>query len=80
MVNKKLEELTQTTIPSDVSDAAWSKLTFTNDPIASSLIEVDKHAEELGLLEPVDDLAGIYDLGPLNKILADNGESEVSSS
>jgi NitT/TauT family transport system substrate-binding protein len=80
LVNKKLEELTQSTIPSDVSDSAWSKLTFTNDPIASSLIEVDKHAEELGLLEPVDDLAGIYDLGPLNKILADNGESGVSSS
>jgi NitT/TauT family transport system substrate-binding protein len=80
LVNKKLEELTQSTIPADVFDSAWSKLTFTNDPIASSLIQVDKHAEDLGLLEPVDDLAGIYDLDPLNKILADKGESEVSSS
>ena len=80
LVNKKLEELTQSTIPTDVFDSAWSKLTFTNDPIASSLIEVDKHAEELGLLDPVDNLSGIYDLDPLNQILADKGESEVSSS
>jgi NitT/TauT family transport system substrate-binding protein len=80
LVNKKLEDLTQSTIPTDVFDSAWSKLTFTNDPIASSLIEVDKHAEELGLLDPVDDLAGIYDLEPLNTILADKGEAEVSSS
>jgi NitT/TauT family transport system substrate-binding protein len=80
LVNKKLEELTQSTIPTDVFDSAWSKLTFTNDPIASSLIEVDKHAEELDLLDPVDNLTGIYDLDPLNTILADKGESEVSSS
>ena len=80
LVNQKLESLTQSTIPTDVFDAAWAKLTFTNDPIASSLIAVDKHAEDLGLLDPVDNLAGIYDLDPLNQILADKGESEVSSS
>jgi NitT/TauT family transport system substrate-binding protein len=36
-----------------------------------------KHAEDVGLLKPVD-LKGIYDLGPLNRLLTADGLSEVS--
>ncbi len=48
--------------------AAWKNLHFTADPIASSLEGSAKHAEDVGLLEPVD-LKGIYDLKLLNELL-----------
>ena len=49
---------------------------FTADPIASSLETSAKHAEEVGLLQPVD-LKGIYDLTLLNELLKADGKSTV---
>ena len=56
--------------------ASFDNITFTLDPIASSLTTSAKNAEAEGLLEPVD-LDGIYDLTLLNEVLADRGEPEV---
>lgn len=52
-------------------------MTFTADPIAASLAGSAQHAEEIGLLKPVD-LKGIYDLGPLNELLKAAGKPEVN--
>jgi NitT/TauT family transport system substrate-binding protein len=57
--------------------ASFKTITFTNDPIASSLATDAKHAEAVGLLKPVN-LNGIYDLGPLNALLKADGEAQVS--
>jgi NitT/TauT family transport system substrate-binding protein len=59
--------------------ASFGQVTFTDDPVASSLLTDAQHAAALGLLKPVSDLAGIYDLGPLNKLLAADGQPQVSS-
>jgi NitT/TauT family transport system substrate-binding protein len=56
---------------------SFKEITFTNDPIASSLATDAKHAVAVGLLKPVN-LNGIYDLGPLNALLKANGEPQVS--
>ena len=61
-----------------VLSAALKYLTFTNDPIASSLSADAQHAVAVGLLKPVN-LNGIYDLGPLNKLLTAAGQPQVSS-
>jgi NitT/TauT family transport system substrate-binding protein len=63
----------------DVLAASFKQIKFTNDPIASSLIADASHAVAIGLLEPVSNLRGIYDLGPLNKQLQAAGEPTVSS-
>jgi NitT/TauT family transport system substrate-binding protein len=73
-----IAKLTGGQIDPKVLDAAWSKLTFTNDPVASSLLGSAKHAVATGLIQPVDGLANIYDLDPLNKLLANAGEPQVS--
>jgi NitT/TauT family transport system substrate-binding protein len=70
--NDALKALTGKALKPDVLDAAFKNVTFTNDPIASSLREGARHAQEIGLLEPVD-LNGIYDLGPLNEVLKSTG-------
>ncbi len=57
--------------------ASFKEITFTNDPIASSLAADAKHAVAVGLLQPVN-LNGIYDLGPLNAVLKADGQPQVS--
>jgi NitT/TauT family transport system substrate-binding protein len=76
VVNQGIEAITTKKTPDVVLDAAWKNLTFTIDPIASSLKKSAENAVALGLLQPVD-LKGIYDLGPLNELLKAAGENQV---
>jgi NitT/TauT family transport system substrate-binding protein len=76
IVATAIHDLTDAELPEGTLAAAWTNLTFTVDPIASSLATSAEHATALGLLDPVD-LAGIYALGPLNAVLAAAGELEV---
>ena len=64
--------------PSVIS-AAFAQIRFTDDPIASSLATDAQHAVAVGLLKPVSNVSGLYDLGPLNKLLQAAGEPQVSS-
>jgi NitT/TauT family transport system substrate-binding protein len=75
--NAQLTALTGKPLKDNVLAAAFKNLTFTYDPISSSLYASAKHAEDVGLLKPVD-LKGIYDLGPLNSLLTADGLTEVS--
>jgi NitT/TauT family transport system substrate-binding protein len=63
----------------DVLAAAFRQITFTDDPIASSLGIDAAHAVAVGLLKPVSNLSALYDLGPLNALLAAAGQPQVSS-
>ncbi|KQV07010.1 ABC transporter substrate-binding protein [Leifsonia sp. Root112D2] len=77
LVNTSLKDLTGTAIPVQELDRAWSNVEFTSDPIASSLIEGAQHAQAVGLLASAN-LSGLYDLKPLNKLLAESGSKEVA--
>jgi sulfonate transport system substrate-binding protein len=72
-----IAQLTGGKIEPKVLDSAWSKLTFTNDPIANSLLKSASHAVDVGLIQPISGLENIYDLDPLNKLLAAKGEPQV---
>jgi NitT/TauT family transport system substrate-binding protein len=76
--NTELAKLLGKGLPGNVLTQSLTYLTFTNDPIASSLKADAQHAVAVGLLEPVN-LNGIYDLGPLNKLLKAAGDPQVSS-
>jgi NitT/TauT family transport system substrate-binding protein len=75
--NAELTTLLGKGLKSSALAASFKEITFTNDPIASSLATDAKHAEAVGLLQSVS-LNGIYDLGPLNTVLKANGEPQVS--
>ena len=75
--NAELTALTGKALKSSVLPLAFKQITFTSDPIASSLATDAKHAEAVGLLKPVN-LNGIYDLGPLNALLKADGQAQVS--
>jgi NitT/TauT family transport system substrate-binding protein len=76
LTNEGIKAVTDQALSPEVLDAAWRNLTFTLDPIASSLEQSAKDAEAVGLLESVD-LDGIYDLKLLDEVLADRGEDQV---
>jgi NitT/TauT family transport system substrate-binding protein len=76
--NAELATLSGKSLKPSILAAAFQQVTFTNDPIASSLITDAQHAVAVGLLTPVKNLTSLYDLGPLNKALAAAGQPAVS--
>jgi NitT/TauT family transport system substrate-binding protein len=79
VANTELTKLLGKGLKPNVLSAALPYIHFTNDPIASSLTTDAQHAVAVGLLTPVQNLSGIYDLGPLNALLKADGQPQVSS-
>ncbi len=76
-MNDGIARLTDKPLAQPVLDAAWENLTFTVDPVASSLRKSADAAIDLGLLDDVE-LDGIYDLEILNRLLEADGREEVT--
>lgn len=79
VVNAGIERDTGEALSTEVLDRAWENLTITTDPIASSLQTSADDAVAAGTSEEAVELEGIYDLRPLNEILADLGEDSISA-
>jgi NitT/TauT family transport system substrate-binding protein len=76
-VNDEIEKLTSKKLGTDLLAAAWKNLTFTPDPIASSLQKSATDAEAIGLLKDPGDLSKLYDLTLLNEVLQSQGQPPV---
>jgi NitT/TauT family transport system substrate-binding protein len=76
-VIESIGRITGSSLSADVLGAAWQNLTFTVDPIASSLQESAADAQRLGFL-PSSDLEGIYALDLLNEVLREAGRPEIT--
>jgi NitT/TauT family transport system substrate-binding protein len=75
-VNDGIEKVTTKRLPDATIAASWKNLTFTPDPIASSLEKSKDDAVKVGLQKDVD-INGIYDLTLLNQLLKQRGQPEV---
>ena len=72
VVNAGIKQMTGAALPEAVISAAWRNQKVTYDPVASSLRKSADDAFALGYLgDKRPDLAGLYDLGPLNRVLAE---------
>jgi NitT/TauT family transport system substrate-binding protein len=78
ITNQAVFDITGKKLASGVVAAAWPHMTFTLDPLASTLRESASHAKSLGLLAN-DNLDGLYDLSLLNQVLASHGQPALSS-
>ena len=77
-VAAEILSITDQEIAPEVLSASWGNLTFTVDPIASSLQQSADDAVAAGLLDEVDLRSpGIYDLSLLNEVLGDDGGEAV---
>ncbi len=73
LLNRSIEKLTSAALPVRVIDGAWPNQRITFDPVASSLRKSADDAFALGFLDKKPDLANIYQLSLLNKVLAERG-------
>jgi NitT/TauT family transport system substrate-binding protein len=78
IVGSAIAELTGSELPEGTLAQAWQKLSYTVDPISSSLAESAHDQFEMGLIESAN-LDGIYDLELLNEVLREAGEPEIQS-
>lgn len=76
LVIRGIKKITGKTLAGPLVAAAFENLTFTNDPIASTLVRSARNAAALGIIEPVR-LTGIYDLRLLNKVLRAKNLEEI---
>jgi NitT/TauT family transport system substrate-binding protein len=77
LLNRSIEKATSAALPVRVIDGAWENQRITYDPIASSLKKSADDAFALGFLEKNPDLANIYNLSFLNKVLKERQLAEV---
>jgi NitT/TauT family transport system substrate-binding protein len=75
--NTALTALTGKSLKASELATAWSDMTFTNNPIASSIATDLAHAKAAGF--PTSNISGIYDLGPINSLLAAQGKATLTS-
>ncbi len=77
VTNAAVSSITGSKLASGVVRAAWPHMTFSLDPLASTLKASADHAHSLGLLANVN-LTGLYDLTLLNQVLTEHGQPTVS--
>jgi NitT/TauT family transport system substrate-binding protein len=78
LTNEGIEKITQKKLKDNVIKASFDHITFTEDPIASSLQKSADNAKALGFLDS-SDLSGIFDLTALNKARQADGQPAVAS-
>ena len=75
--NQAIAQLTGKALAAQVVQSAWKDLTFTWDPLASTLREEATDAQTVGLLNNTN-LKGLVDVAPLNSVLKADGKGSVS--
>ncbi|HMK10009.1 MAG TPA: ABC transporter substrate-binding protein, partial [Acidimicrobiales bacterium] len=78
IANEQIQTITGKKLADGVIGPAFEHLTFTNDPIASSVLQSAQDAHDVGLLDKVPDLKGLFDLRILNEVLKENGQQPVA--
>jgi NitT/TauT family transport system substrate-binding protein len=78
LVGQGIKSITGKDLKPELVAASFKNITFTNDPVASSLRKSAKTAQSLGLLEDPN-LDKLYDLKPLNQVLKKHGQPEAKA-
>ncbi|MFN8026032.1 MAG: ABC transporter substrate-binding protein [Acidimicrobiia bacterium] len=75
-VSQGIQQITGKPISGDLVIASFKNITFTDDPIPTSLVKNNKDLKTVGL-PSADSLKGIYDLTFLNQALKAQGEAAI---
>jgi ABC-type nitrate/sulfonate/bicarbonate transport system substrate-binding protein len=66
-------------IPIKTLAEEFTQVSFSDDPMAVTMLAQARQAAAAGQLKPVTGLAGLFDLGPLDLLLKGAGQRQVSS-
>jgi NitT/TauT family transport system substrate-binding protein len=75
-VSQGIQKITGKPISGDLVIASFKNITFTDDPIPTSLVKNNKDSKSVGL-PSADSLKGIYDLTYLNQALKAEGQAAI---
>ena len=79
IVNNEIKLITGKALPGKEIDLAYANLDITYDPLSSTLLQSADRPFSLGFLgNSKPDLSGVYNLGPLNQVLASRGLATVA--
>jgi sulfonate transport system substrate-binding protein len=78
IANTAIAQLTGKALANAVITEAWGNMTFTWDPLSSTLRKEASDAEAAGLLSQVN-LTGLVNVGPLNTVLKADGNAAVNA-
>ena len=78
-VNQELAARQGSRLSQPVLTQSFAQISFTEDPLAGSILAEARHAAAAGLIKPVQALSGLYDLNMLNGLLRTAGQRPVSS-
>jgi len=77
IVNKQITELTKKGLEKDVLDAAFKRLTITNNPEKDSVLDFVKYSLNEGFLKLQPDTKNLFNLTILNKVLKEKGQEQI---
>ena len=78
LTNEGIDKVTGKALKPDLIAASFDHITFTEDPVASSLQTSADNAKKLGFLDS-SDLGQLFDLNILNQVLKAKGQPAVAS-
>jgi NitT/TauT family transport system substrate-binding protein len=78
LVSQGIEQATSKPLAVDLVTASFKNITFTLDPVASSLRADVAHAVAVGTLDQTD-ISNIFDLTLVNEVLTSEGKAKVAS-
>ena len=77
IVNKQITQLTKKGISKDILDASFKRLTVTNNPEKSSVLDFVKYSVDEGFLKKTPDTKDLFNLTILNKVLKEKGQEQI---
>jgi NitT/TauT family transport system substrate-binding protein len=78
LLNDQIQKETGKPLSPAILDEAFTRLEVTYDPLRDSLVTSAKSAYEAGFLgKQQPDLSNLYDLSPLNQVLAEKGKKPI---
>lgn len=77
--NAQIEALTTKPLKAGVLSSAWSDLSFTLDPLESSVATQAAHGVAINLLKDPGNTSTMFNLAPLNQALAAKGQPPIDS-
>jgi NitT/TauT family transport system substrate-binding protein len=80
LANEQIKAITGSPVKSNELTPAFQDLQITYDPLVSTINQQANRSYALGFVSSKPDLAGFYNLGPLNEILTSKGLATVATS
>lgn len=79
MINAQIKDLTGKPLAKEILDAAFKRVTVTNDPEKDSVVDFVKLSLDAGFIKTAPDLKDLFNFKILNKVLKEKGVKEIEN-